>query len=142
VVCVALFHKLRMKDTAIAMVAYTSATIGYIGYSVATTSWLIVISAVFGHMRLLCTVCIRSVLGELVERNELGKIMALISVVQSMSPLLGSVVFVDIFAYTASWWSGLCFAIGSFMLIIVLAIFAYVDVVRRDWIYSKSGESF
>ena len=137
VLCVALFHKLRLSDTAIALVAYTSACVGYIGYSMATTSWMIVVAACFGHMRLLCTVCIRSVLSELVERDELGKIMALVSVVQSSSPLLGSVVFVEIFALTAHWWSGLCFAVGSFMLIIVLAIFAYVDVVRRNRIYSR-----
>ncbi|OQV13416.1 hypothetical protein BV898_12368 [Hypsibius exemplaris] len=138
VLCVALFHRLQIRDTSIAMIAYTAATVGYIGYSVSTSSWMIVVSAVFGHMRLLCTVCIRSVLAELVEHDELGKIMALVSVAQSASPLLGSVVFVDIFALTASWWSGLCFAIGSAMLIIVLAIFAYVDVVRRDRLYASS----
>ncbi|OQV13420.1 hypothetical protein BV898_12373 [Hypsibius exemplaris] len=132
---VALFHKLNVPNTAIAMIAFTSAIFGYIGYSISTSSWMIIATAAFSHMRLLCTVCIRSVLAELVERDELGKTMALVSVVQSASPLLGSVVFVAIFAHTAAWWSGLCFALGSFMLIIVLAIVAYVDIARRNPIY-------
>ncbi|GAU96568.1 hypothetical protein RvY_07997 [Ramazzottius varieornatus] len=127
----------RMTETSIAMVAYTSAIIGYIGYSVATEGWHIYASAGFGHMRLLCMVCVRSVLGELVGKNELGRAMALISVIQSIAPLLGSIIFVGLFHYTATWWSGLAFAVGSFALIVVLAIFAYVDIERRDWIYAK-----
>ena len=128
------------------MVAYTSAIIGHIGYSIATEGWHIYASAAFGHMRLLCMVCVRSILGELVGKNELGRAMALISVIQSIAPLLGSVIFVGLFHYTASWWSGMPFAIGSFALIVVLAIIAYVDIERRDWIYAKrrsaSGEDW
>ncbi|OQV13418.1 putative Solute carrier family 46 member 3 [Hypsibius exemplaris] len=108
---------------------------GYIGYSISTSSWMIIATAAFSHMRLLCTVCIRSVLAERWNATNWARAMALVSVVQSASPLLGSVVFVAIFAHTAAWWSGLCFALGSFMLIIVLAIVAYVDIARRNPIY-------
>ncbi|GAV04643.1 hypothetical protein RvY_14901 [Ramazzottius varieornatus] len=128
---------LGMPDTLIGMLAVLSAILYYFGFGVAQVDWVLYVSVVAGLLRNIMIPCLRSLLSGLVDRGEIGKIMSFISSCQSVTPLFASVIFTSMFAATSSWWPGLCFVVGAFVLVPVLACLAYVDVARRQEIYVK-----
>ncbi|XP_055341751.1 proton-coupled folate transporter-like [Paramacrobiotus metropolitanus] len=122
---------LGVPDTVLAILATISAIGAFFGYSIAVTNWMIYAASAVGVFRMVIIVVIRSLLSGMVRRNEIGKVMSLISSLHSVTPLLGSLIFTNVFAATSAWWPGFCFVLGAFMMVPVLAIFAYVDVARR-----------
>jgi hypothetical protein len=131
------FRKLfGLPDTTIAFIGTISSVLYYFGFGVARVSWILYVAAGFGVLKPLVIICIRSLLSGMVEKNEIGKSMSLISSMQALTPLLGSVVFTTIFAQTSSWFPGLCFLISAFLMLMVMSAFGYVDVMRRRAIYS------
>lgn len=125
-----------VPDTMLAVIATLSAIGMFFGYAIALHNWVIYVASAVGIFRGFSMVAIRSLLCGMVDRAEIGKIMSLISSTHSLSPLLATLIFTNVFAYTAAWWPGFCFILGAFMLIPVLAGFAYVDVARRGADYA------
>ncbi|OQV14349.1 putative Proton-coupled folate transporter [Hypsibius exemplaris] len=135
---------LHINDTLIAFIGAFSGVLYFFGFGIARTSSMLYIAATAGMLRTMMIVCTRSILSALVESYELGKMMSMISSLQALTPLIGASIFNSIFAATSSWFSGMCFLVGAFLTVFVMAAFGYVDVERRQALYStpRSPKSF
>ena len=129
---------LTMKDTAIGIVSIVSAILCSYGFSLSTKSWMVYVAAAVGVLRGLHAVAARSVLTGRVEKGEIGKMMAITSSIQALSPTLTGGILLNVFGATAGWWPGFCFAVAASSFLFSLASFCYIDVDRRD---SRYGES-
>ncbi|XP_055341854.1 uncharacterized protein LOC129590578 [Paramacrobiotus metropolitanus] len=131
---------LQVSDTLVSFIACLSAILGYFTYGIAVTTWMLYLGAGLGLLRLLLYVSVRSMMSGLVDSDEIGKSMSLISSMQSIIPVVGALIFTNMFARTSSWWSGLCYVLAAFVLVPVLAMFGYVDVVRRRDLYRNEKQ--
>ena len=76
-------------------------------------------------------VCVRSLVISLVDREEIGKILSVMTSIFSVTPLLGNVIFSSIYRATLSSWPGLCFVLGGVCMVPVFCAFLYIFVVHR-----------
>ncbi|GAU90240.1 hypothetical protein RvY_02688 [Ramazzottius varieornatus] len=127
---------LNLKDTAIGIIGVTSAILGYVVASFAFTKWLALASAVVGALAGLQYVAARSLLSNLVDEDERGKMMSVIAALQAVVPILGAFVFTSVFAGSVMWWPGFSFALAAFFMIASLCAFCYIDLDRRKITYA------
>lgn len=139
-IAMVVFRKVfHASDTIISFVASLSALMSYYVYGVATKGWMLYLAAGVGVMKLLVFVSIRAIMSHLVDANEIGKGLSLISSLQAIAPLIGTTIFTNIFAFTSSWWPGLSFVVAAFVMVPVVAMLGYVDVTRRSHIYREKA---
>merc|ERR1712038_210242 len=66
--------------------------------------------------------CMRALLSTFVEKHELGQLFAAVGSIQSLSGMIGSLIFNTIYPHTLSFWPGFCFSLGVMISIIPLCI--------------------
>ncbi|XP_055334902.1 proton-coupled folate transporter-like [Paramacrobiotus metropolitanus] len=131
---------LAMKDTAIGIISILSAIVCSFGYSLAHKSWIVFVAAAVGILRGLHAVAARSILTGRVEKSEIGKMMAITSSIQALSPTLTGGILLNVFGATAGFWPGFCFALSAWCFIFSLVSFCYIDVDRRKAQYGENGK--
>ncbi|XP_055346037.1 solute carrier family 46 member 3-like [Paramacrobiotus metropolitanus] len=130
------FH---FADTTVGIVGITSAIFALIALSATTKIFMAVAYAAIGALSSLQFVSLRSLLTNLVDENERGKMMSVIASFQAVFPLLGTLIFTSVFSASVSWWSGFAFALAAMIMLSALAAYCYIDVDRRQAVYGPES---
>ncbi|GFR80403.1 solute carrier family 46 member 3 [Elysia marginata] len=102
------------------------------GFCVET--WMVFVSVVIGSLSGVVASALRSILSKSVSDDETGKVFALASSTETAAKLIGSVVFVNIYAATLHVWSGIaymCSALVYFALVVIM-VWLYKEVQLRS----------
>ncbi|CAG2163228.1 unnamed protein product [Oppiella nova] len=86
------------------------------------------ISVAIGSVSGMVSVAIRSKMSKLVKKEELGKVFSLLSTLESVSPLLASLVFTFIFEWSLDFFPGLTYEISAALMIVPLIAMVWIDV--------------
>ncbi|OQV14531.1 hypothetical protein BV898_11252 [Hypsibius exemplaris] len=132
---------IKMKDTAIGILGVTSAILSYLVLSATERSWMAVAAVAVGVLSGLQYVAARTLLSNLVDEDERGKMMSVIASLQATVPILGSFLFTTIFSASVSWWPGFPYAVASLVMMLVLSGFCYIDMQRRGFVYNENAET-
>jgi len=90
------------------------------------------ISIVVGSMGSVTSIGMRSHFSKIVDHKELGKIFSLMSVIDSVVPLIASAIFTTVFRATMDTIPGLCFIITGGFLIIPFLIMIWIDIYTKN----------
>ncbi|GFN99410.1 solute carrier family 46 member 3 [Plakobranchus ocellatus] len=95
-----------------------------------TDTWMVFTSVIIGSMAGIITSALRSILSKSVSDDETGKVFALASSAETAAKLIGSVVFVNIYAATLKLWAGLAYMCCAFvyLFLIVIMVWLYKEV--------------
>lgn len=86
------------------------------------------LSLFLGTLSPLSFIGIRSRLSKIINENELGKLFAMLAIIEAMTPGIASVFYSMIFASSIDIYPGLVFQIAAFILLIPLLIIIFVDI--------------
>lgn len=124
----------HMSDISIVLVGLACKLVRTLWAGFCVETWMVFVSVAIGSMAGVITSALRSILSKSVSDDETGKVFALASSTETAAKLLGSVIFVNIYAATLQVWSGLaymCCALVYFSLI-VLMVWLYKEVQLRS----------
>ena len=100
-------------------------------YGLAQRTAVMFVSAVTSSCRVLTSGVLRSLLLDLVDVTEQGAVMGLYGVTSEIANLLSSVVYVNIYHATYSWFPGFAFMVGAALFGVGLAILGVFVLMRR-----------
>ncbi|KFM77881.1 Proton-coupled folate transporter, partial [Stegodyphus mimosarum] len=94
--------------------------------SVAITEGLIFYAWSSGALFACGGIAIRSRISKLVSRKELGRVFSLLATCESLTPVLGTIIMIQLYDWSAQFYPGLPFAAAAIFLIPAAAIFAWM----------------
>ena len=89
-------------------------------------SWMVYVSVIIGSFAGMITSSIRSLISKSVEENELGKVFSLLATAETLSKLLGTLVFVSMYGATAYFFPGFTYIVEAFMYVGMTAVVAFI----------------
>ncbi|CAL1537363.1 unnamed protein product [Lymnaea stagnalis] len=120
---------LHISDIAIILLGLSCKLVRTVWAGFCTHTWMVYVSVIIGSAGGIVTSGLRSILSKAVSDDETGKIFALASSAETAAKLLGSVVFVNIYAATLDIWAGLAY--------ISAALVTLVLIVLMVWLYKE-----
>ncbi|XP_055331126.1 proton-coupled folate transporter-like [Paramacrobiotus metropolitanus] len=135
-----LIRMLQLNDFTVGTTGILSTILSFIILSMTTKTWMAFIFVIIGAPCRMQFTAIRSLLSNLVDAGERGKMMSIIAAYEAVMPLFGSFVFATVFSVTVFWWSGFSFAFGAVVMVVPLVIFRYIAADRREPMYNNTAE--
>ncbi|CAG2163229.1 unnamed protein product [Oppiella nova] len=126
--------KLRLIDTQIVILGLVSFIMSQIVVGSYQHPIGYYIHVVIGSVSGMVSVAIRSKMSKLVKKEELGKVFSLLSTLESVSPLLASLVFTFIFEWSLDFFPGLTYEVSAALMIVPLIAMVWIDVtIDSKW---------
>ncbi|XP_059139022.1 proton-coupled folate transporter-like [Physella acuta] len=120
---------LNVSDIAIVLLGLGCKLVRTVWAGFCTQTWMVYVSVIVGSAAGVITSGLRSILSKAVCDDETGKVFALASSAETLAKLLGSVVFVNIYAATLDIWAGLAY--------ISAALVTLVLIILMVWLYKE-----
>ncbi|KAG8182556.1 hypothetical protein JTE90_002090 [Oedothorax gibbosus] len=117
---------LRLQDATIGFIAMMSSITKVVLNSVAYKDYMFYIAWMSGTLANGVQIAVRSRLSKLVRKEEIGCAFSLLGTLESVTPLLGSLVFLQLYNATQRFFTGFAFAAAAVFLIPCAAIFVWM----------------
>lgn len=121
-----LANKLRLHEAALGLIGMLSLTSKMILTSVAIRPPFFYYAWMCGVLNNAAGIAIRSRLSKLVNKDELGRAFSLLATCESVTPLLGTLAFVQIYNSSLNLFPGLAFACAAVFLVPCIFIFGWM----------------
>ena len=133
---------MKVKDTTLSLIGLTAYFTQNMIRGLVLTEQGFYISLLPGALGSITSVGIRTHFSKIVEPKELGKVFSLMSVIDSLAPLMSSAVFTNVFKHTMDTLPGLSFLIICGMLLIPYFSTFWIDLytVLPDFNENQSKE--
>ncbi|KAI8749365.1 proton-coupled folate transporter [Biomphalaria glabrata] len=120
---------LHINDMVIVLIGLTCKLVRTVWAGFCTQTWMVYVSVVIGSAAGIITSGLRSILSKAVNEDETGKVFALASSAETAAKLIGSVVFVNIYAATLDIWPGVAYISAAMvtLVLIILMVWLYKD---------------
>ncbi|KAG1704748.1 Proton-coupled folate transporter [Nymphon striatum] len=129
-----------VSDISMGAVGALSAFVNCMVFGYAFSGTLYYIGKFLGLFAYNLPVVIRSFMSKIVGEDELGKVFAFVSMVESLCPVLSSLLYLYIYKLTEKGFPSGTFFIGAFFMVIAAASFLWMDIQeRRSRCKSKSN---
>lgn len=125
-------YKGHLRDTTIVMFAIISSSLGELIFACSTKTWMIFLVPVFGCLSDAKMTCMRALLSKLATSDELGQMFAAVGSIQSLSMILGTVIFNTLYPATLTFWPGFSFLVGVIFSIIPLSLMIYLHKISKE----------
>ncbi|GIY13428.1 uncharacterized protein CDAR_552811 [Caerostris darwini] len=127
IVCIPILsNKLRLHEAALGFVGMLSLISKMFVTSVAYREFMFYFAWISGTLANATGVGVRSRISKLVRKEEIGRAFSLLGTCESITPLLGSTVFLQIFNLSSGFFPGLAFAVNGVLLIPCLIMFGWM----------------
>lgn len=117
-----LSNVIRMPDCGIVIIGLSCKIIRLLWAGFIQESWMVYVSVIIGSFAGLITSSIRSLFSKTVDEDELGKVFSLLASAETLSKLLGTMVFVSMYGATAYIFPGFTYIIECLLYIIMVII--------------------
>ncbi|KAG8182557.1 hypothetical protein JTE90_002091 [Oedothorax gibbosus] len=121
-----LSNKLRLHEAAIGLVGMMSLMAKMVLTSVAYMDFMFYVAWMSGTLANGVGIAVRSRLSKLVDKEEVGRAFSLLGTCESVTPLLGSLVFLQLYNATQRYFPGFAFAAAAVFLIPCAGIFVWM----------------
>lgn len=121
-----LSNNLRLHEAAVGLIGMLSLTVKMVVSSVAFNVPLFYYAWIGGSLNSSVGIAVRSRLSKLVNKDELGRAFSLLGTCESVTPLLGTLAFVQMYNASALVFPGLPFLASAIFLIPSLCIFSWM----------------
>lgn len=140
VVAAYVLKRFKFSELTIVVIGLVSAMLKMAVISVATQSWVMYLSLVFGAISSVGMSSLRAFLALLGDKHETGSLMSLQTLVMSWCILFGAIVFNNMYAASLNFFPGLSFAFDSFLLFlcIIAILFVRFDSNRKAKLNEKN----
>lgn len=122
---------LKLRDTSLSMIGLSAYFFQNIIRATILSDTGFYISLVVGSIGGINTVGTRAHFSKIVERKELGKVFSLMSALDSMAPLIASLIFTFVFNKTMDTWPGLCFIVTGSSLLIPIYVMMWISLYTK-----------
>jgi len=96
-------------------------------------TWMVYCAMIAGSLIAITVSALKSLISKMVDNNEIGKLFSIVSFVETLSSLFGSLVFSNLYAVTAAIFPGFSFLVTSVLYLILLVLMAFLtkDMLSR-----------
>ena len=113
---------IRMSDGGIVIIGLSCKIVRLLWAGFIQESWMVYISVVIGSFAGLITSSIRSLFSKTVDEDELGKVFSLLASAETLSKLLGTLIFVSMYGATAFLYPGFTYLVECLMYVLMTVI--------------------
>lgn len=125
---------LMLSDATIILLGIVCKLIRLMWAGFCNASWMVFVSVAIGSMAGMITSVLRSLISKMVDTDEAGKMFAILSVAETSSKFLGSLIFLNIYSFTAHIFPGIAFLVESFiyccLLLALITVFKPLRTVQ------------
>jgi len=121
-----LSNKLRLHEAAIGLVGVLSMMSRLALASIAYTPLYFYLASISGSLFHAAGIAVRSRLSKLVNKEELGRAFSFLGICESIAPLIGTVVFIQIYNASLNIFPGMAFAFAGVFLLPSAVIFGWM----------------
>ncbi|KAH9519662.1 hypothetical protein Btru_003271 [Bulinus truncatus] len=115
-------HKMKVKDLPLVMLGLLSYAIEFIITGAARTQWLIFLAVVVGMFKGIPSAGLRATMSSLVTTQEQGRLFGIIAATESITALLSSLLFNELYPATYNWYPGFCYMLAAGLLVVTFLI--------------------
>lgn len=125
-----LSNVIRLPDGGIMIIGLSCKIVRLLWAGFTTESWMVYVTVMIGSFAGLITSSIRSLFSKTVDEDELGKVFSLLASGETLSKLLGTLVFVSLYGATAYIFPGFTYLVESllYILMTVIIVLMYRDL--------------
>lgn len=122
----------KMPDAGILLIGIGCKVIRLVWAGFCTDTWMVFTSVIIGAFAGMITIALRSLLSKSVEEDEAGKIFSLLACGETLSKLLGVLVFINLYSATASKFPGFAYMIEAciYAIMLILVAASYWDLKK------------
>ena len=111
-----------VNDVIIILIGIAFKLLRTISLSLSDKTWMVFMSAVLGAPSSMMVGGAKSLISKSVSEDEMGKTFSLLSCCETVSNLIGSVVFTNIYAATFVYFEGMTFLVETFIFMLLLVV--------------------
>lgn len=113
----------KIRDAALGLIGLLSLQAKCVLLASSFEEWVYFLALSAGMLHGICSIAIRTRLSKMVAKDELGKVFSLMAMCESVIPVLGTVIWSQVYNKSLEFYPGLTYLICAILLIIPLAIF-------------------
>ncbi|KAH9519665.1 hypothetical protein Btru_003276 [Bulinus truncatus] len=95
---------------------------------VARSKWLVFFAVVIGMFKAIPAAGLRATISSLVTAQEQGRLFGIISATESMTALLSSLMFNELYPATYNWYPGFCYMLAAGILVATFLIVLFLPL--------------
>lgn len=116
-------QRLKLDDSIVAFISSISKILSCLVYAFAQTSWHLYLGPIVELFSGTSFIAVRSIASKLVNNDELGKVNSLLSVAESLMPLLYTPLYAQVYANTMDTLPGAFFLMGGALTVPAIVIY-------------------
>ncbi|XP_013421373.1 solute carrier family 46 member 3 [Lingula anatina] len=117
-----------IQDTTVGIIGLVSNTAGQLLLAFCKTIWMVMLVPVVNMLAGAGSTALRAIIAKMVSVNEQGKVFAFVGVAQSLSMLIASLIFNNLYPATLHFFPGLTFLVCAFLLMVAVGLTIIIRV--------------
>ncbi|KAK2150370.1 hypothetical protein LSH36_408g00027 [Paralvinella palmiformis] len=127
-----LIRCLNLTDRTLILIGLTFKIGRTVGIALTSSTWMMFTSVAVGGPHSFAISGLKSAISKLVDEDEIGKTFSILSSVETLSNLMGTIIFTNVYAAMLLYWPGFGFALEAGMYVVIYVIIAALCCVRLD----------
>ena len=116
----------HLHDTTLVLIGIAFKIVRLLVISFSSYTWLVYLSVVVGCPSALIISCVKSLISKCVGEDEIGKIFSLLSCAETLSNLVGSILFTSLYSATLNIYPGFTFTLDAILFAILFLILLWL----------------